>query len=286
MKRRIALILIAATAMAILSSQTATAQVTDLRINIQNSDEIRANIKPGGAFQVKFTLNVPPGMTIPLASEIYLSLFYFEENEVKFPAEPYWNVPGGKVYYNPATTEYTLNGKMLTGANAPVGQEINVGVYWKIPVSLADSAVSWKDNLKALAVDNSLTIRISGNDYTHSIVNIKEFSSERADYYIVDESGWDAYLRTDKSGTLYVRALLSGVKILPAGGGIDLTTLVIVAIVSILVVIIVVVVKKKGLREAPPAPPPPLPSPPPSPPPESPPESPRAHHRPSHHLIS
>lgn len=270
MKRWIALVLIAAAAIAILSSQTATAQVTALRINIQNSDEIRANIKPGASFQVRFTLNVPAGMTIPLASKFYPSLYYFVGDEVKYPAEAYWNVPGGGVYYDPTTTEYTLNGKMV--ANAPVGQEIFVGVYWTIPASLPDSAVAWKDNLEALAVDNSLTIRISENDYTHSIVNIREITPERTDYYIVDESGWDVYLRTDKSGELCVRALLSGVEILPAGGGIDLTTLVIIAIVSILVVIIVVVVKKR--REVPPAPPPPIPTPPPSPPPSPPPESP------------
>ena len=240
--------------LAIALASSAAPQITSLVVSITNYEADK--VTPGSTFQINVTVSKPAGITISTGqSLIYCSMFYFVNDAPVFPAKGHWEVQGGggSTYYVEGTTNYTL--KVQMKSDAPVGQTgVFLGVYLTIPITGSDHVAN------PPAQGDNTTFSIGENSYTVTIVNVKAIPGSYTTYYIVDESGWDVYLRSDKD-QLYVRALASNVEIKGStGGGFSIPVIPVVGVIIILVVIaaVVVVVKKRGAAEVP-LPPPPAP---------------------------
>jgi hypothetical protein len=234
---------IMAAMISVATSPTTTAQLNGLCVTITSYEDEK--IYPGSSFNVTFTLTKPAGIDVPTGAgnKVYLSMFYFPDGTPKFPSE-YVESP-----YIAGKTEYALTGKMKS--DAPVGQKCFLGAYWQIRLDSSFSPTSPSEG------DNA-TVSINGTQYTAKIIRVDP-KEKYTYYYIVDEPGWDVYLRSDKPDALYVRALKSNVEIKAAPGFEVPWSVVIGGVVVLLVVVavVVVVLKKRGGAEVPPPPPPP-----------------------------
>ncbi len=275
MKRRIGLISILALVAIVVLVPPVRADVTDLYIDVTDYER---NPTQDSTFDMSFTVHVPSDVTIPSSTSanpcfLYYSTFYFVGDEIKYPAEGYWwGDYEGSTFYNSGVTNYIVKVKMLSGDDAPVGQEFYLGIYWKIPLES-----DYQKN------NDNITFQILGDDntYTMSIVDTDVYP----DYtkYTIHDGASDFYVRDDQKGYLYVRTLKSGLTV-SAAPGFEIPLWIIIAGVVVLVVVIVAVVlatRKRGAPEelppppemAPPPPPEAPPAPPETPPPETPPPS-------------
>ncbi len=245
------------------------ADITGLYMATTSYDQDPAQ---GSTFQVSFSVNVPSDVTIPVGSEFYYSAFYFDdEGDIYYPSEGYWDVSGGNAIYSSSQTDYTLNVQMKS--DATVGQDFYLGIYWKIP--LTGSYQKSGDNV---------TFTIGDNTYTLTIVDTDVYD-DYTKYTVYSGAFSDVYVRTDKTGILYVRTLESGLTVTEkAGAKFSIPTWLLIALGVVVPIVIVAVaaVKLKGrgpgeFAEAPPEKPPEeFPEPPSSPetPPHPEPESP------------
>lgn len=234
------------------------AQVTSLRVTITNVEEDK--VAPGSTFTVNFTLTVPDNLKdlIPTGGKLYAYTFYFVGDEPQYANVPYWDVSGGEATYIQGTTNYSLKIKIMD--TAPVGQKIFVAIGW---YNTLDS------NWAYSSADNTVTVVIGGTTFTYPVANVKVYTDETR-YYVVDQSGWDVYVRTTYNTRLYVTGSQSNVEIKAAPGlGLPIEAIIGGVVVLIVVVVAVILVKRRGRGEIPPVPemaPPPPPEAPPAPP--------------------
>ncbi len=250
MKRWIGLAVILALLMIVTMVSPVTADVTDLSINITDYER---NPASGSSFDVKFTVYVPPGVSMPTTNcSLYYSTFYFVNDVINYPAEGYWwGSYKGSAWYNTSQTDYTVKAKMYD--NAPVGQTFSLGIYWKIPL-----AANW-EKITDNTGENFIRFTLGENVYTTSIVDTDTYP-EYVRYTISKISGGPIiYVKTDEMSLLYVRALKSDLTVSAAPGtGLPLIPIVGALVVLLVIVAVVVVVKKRGAVEVP-LPPPPAP---------------------------
>lgn len=238
MKRWLYLLSVLVVLATLATSSTVSAQenndIIDFYSHIDNLDYNA--VRPGSAFTYTLTVYEPSGIGLTFGdADIYSSGFYFVDDKIKFPLDYSDTIP-----YTPGQTTYNLtSGKVKIGADAPVGQTFMFGVYWRIDL---DGNYTIEDN----GTDNILHVSINGNAYSASIVSQDTTVSDGESwtyYRIVDESGFDIYVRSDKLRNLYVRYLKYDLEILPAlGGGIDLMLIGIIGGVVVVVVVVAVFV--------------------------------------------
>ena len=250
-KRLLASALVLALAMFTVTSLVA-ADATDLSITITDYER---NPARGSTFDVKFTVYVPSDITMPTTNcSLYYSTFYFVGDAIQYPAEGYWwGSYKGSVWYTPGQTNYTVKVKMLD--DAPVGQEFQLGIYWKIPL-----AGSWEKS------GDEVSFTLGGNFYTKPIVDTDTYP-EYTRYTVSKISGGPIiYVRTDDPSLLYVRALKSDLTVSEAvgGGGVGGIPWAVVAGVVVVVVVVIAIAAAVALKRARPktAPAPPAPVPP------------------------